>query len=326
MPTPSAPNLSENNDNVQSLFTPPSGGDITLRSSDGVDFLVHSTYLKLASSVFADMISTGTKKDTVLLTEDAVGVSYLLKFIYPNRLPLTIGPDALSICLAIVQKYDVGGALEIIDELIALDTLPHCKLLSSDPVRAHQLAVQFNLVKTKVAAAPLITPDRVDFCDLDKVSEHAQKYSSRRLICLMNIQAMRAKVLSDVLFRFDKEPVLPDAYDPDLYHALSCDECQGNARRQEVYRKLPPSWALAWVRFVYDTLLISSEPLAKFGHLFQSTILQEFNRREDVCQECLSDFKKASFSSQGPQFDRWAQAIKEVLETKFAKLELVYAL
>ncbi|EUC67505.1 BTB/POZ domain protein, partial [Rhizoctonia solani AG-3 Rhs1AP] len=320
----SAPNLAGGNNNAQSLFTPPGGGDITLRSSDGIDFPAHSTHLKLASSVFADMISTGTKKDTVQLAEDATGVSYLLRFIYPNRLPLTIGPDALSVCLAVVHKYDVGGALEIIDELIVLDTLPH-KLLSPDPLRAHQLATQFNLAKTKVAVAHLITLDRVDFCDLNKVLEHAQKYSSRRLVYLMNIQAMRAKVLSDVLFRFDKAPILPE-HDHNLYRSLSCDECRGNADRQEGYRKLPPSWVLAWVRLIYDTLLVSSEPLEEFGHLFQSTILQKFNKREDVCQDCLSDFNKESYSSQGPTFDRWAQTIKQLLETEFAKLELVYAL
>ncbi|KAG8685308.1 hypothetical protein FRC11_010798 [Ceratobasidium sp. 423] len=323
MSSNSVSNVPGGNNSSQSLFTPPSGGDLNLRSSDGVDFLVHSTYLKLASSVFADMISTGTREDTVQLTEDTVGVSYLLRFIYPNRLPLTISPDMLSVCLAVVQKYDVGGALEIIDELIVLDTLPY-KLLTSDPVRLHQLAVQFNLIKSRTAAARLITADRVDFCNLNKVSEHAQKYSSRRLIYLMNLQAMRAKLLSDVLLRFDQAPILPTEPTPNLYLDLSCGRCQSGASTKELFKKAPPTWVLAWARLVYQTLLISPGPLTDSDYLFQSTILEKFRGRVDVCQVCLSGYRV--YPVQGPKFDRWAQAIKEVLEAQLAKLELVYAL
>ncbi|KAG8685307.1 hypothetical protein FRC11_010797 [Ceratobasidium sp. 423] len=119
-----------------SPFKPPSGGDLTLRSSDGVDFLVHSTILKFASSVFSDMITTGTTKDTVELTENARDVSYLLRFIYPNRFPVAISLNELSNCVLVAQKYDVEGALEIIDELIAMDGSPH-KPISSDPMRAY---------------------------------------------------------------------------------------------------------------------------------------------------------------------------------------------
>ncbi|KAH7344031.1 hypothetical protein B0J17DRAFT_645087 [Rhizoctonia solani] len=301
--------VSGGNNLTQPHFTPPGGGDITLRSRDGVDFLVHSTQLQLSSSVCCP------------LTEDATGVSYLLRFIYPNRLPLTISPDILSICLAVVQKYDVGGALEIIDELVTLDTTPH-KLLSSDPIRAHRLAAQFNLVKTKVESARLITADRVDFCDLNKVPELAQKYSSLGLVYLMNIQAMRAKVLSDVLFRFDRAPVRPSNSDPDMYWNLICVPCQNGNRG--TLKKTPPSWVLAWVQFVYEILLVSCEPFAKSDYLFQASILEKFKGRGDVCQPCLSDFE--THSPQRPAFDRWAGFIREVLEAQLGKLEFVYAL
>ncbi|CEL59321.1 hypothetical protein RSOLAG1IB_03254 [Rhizoctonia solani AG-1 IB] len=309
---------------TQSVLVPPGGGDTTLMSSDGVEFLVHSTHLKLASSVFADMLTVVTEQDTVELTEDAIALSYLLRFIYPNRLPLTIGPDVLPICLAVVQKYDIGGALDLIDELIALDTSPH-KLLSSDPIRIYQLARQFNLVKTKAVAAPLITADRVDFCDLDKVQEFAQKYSAPRLVSLMNIQAMRAKVLSDILFKFDSKPVRPTESMSSLYWGLSCVKCRTkNKEDQRPLVKILPSWVLAWVRLVYETLNISSEPIAKTDYLFESSILEKFKGREDVCQLCLSDFAK--YPGQGPKFNLWAKEIKKVLEAQLTKLELVYAL
>ncbi|KAH7344032.1 hypothetical protein B0J17DRAFT_645088 [Rhizoctonia solani] len=118
---PSAPNAPERTSNTQSLFKPPGGGDLTLRSRDGVNFLVHSTILKFASSVFHDMIATHTTK-TIELTENTSDISNLLGFIYPNRLPLTIGPEMLPGCLEAVQRYGVEGAIEIIDELASLDT------------------------------------------------------------------------------------------------------------------------------------------------------------------------------------------------------------
>ncbi|QRW15814.1 The BTB (BR-C, ttk and bab)/POZ (Pox virus and Zinc finger) domain [Rhizoctonia solani] len=155
---------------TQSLFTPPRGGDLTLRSSDGVEFLVHSTILKFSSSVFDGMIATGTTKDTVELTENANDVSYLLRFVYPNKFPVSISLDELPSCLLVVQKYDIEGALEIIEEIILLDGSPH-RLLSSEPIRTYQLAVQFNLAKTKAAVAPLVAIDQTNFCDLSKLSE-----------------------------------------------------------------------------------------------------------------------------------------------------------
>ncbi|KDN48047.1 hypothetical protein RSAG8_03063, partial [Rhizoctonia solani AG-8 WAC10335] len=318
MPPP-APNASVGNNNPQSLFTPPRGGDITLRSSDGVDFLVHSTILKFASSIFNGMIATRTPMTTMELTESASDVSNLLGFIYPNKLPLTISPDMLPGCLQAVRKYDVEGAIEIIDQLIALDTPPH-KFLSSDPVRAYQLAARFNLVKTRAAAMPLVMASPVDFCDLNKAPELVQKYSSPGLVYLMNIQAMRAKLLSDILFRYDKAPIQP--LDSDMYWELSCTRCRGSTR--ELFKMIPPSWALGWVRLIYEALLTSSEPLAKSNHLFRSTSLKQLEKQPSVCQSCLRDF--VTIEDQRQIFDRWAQAIKDVLEAQLAKLELVYAL
>ncbi|KAG8750045.1 hypothetical protein FRC11_010809 [Ceratobasidium sp. 423] len=321
MSSPSAPNVPTGNNNAQPLFTPPSGGDLTLRSRDGVDFRVHSMILKFVSSVFEDMITTRTTGTPIELTENANEVSYLLGFIYPNRLPLTIDPDMLPGCLTAVQKYDVRGATELIDELITFDTPPY-KFLSSDPIRAFQLAIRFNLARTRSATVKLIMADRVDFCDLDKASELARKYSSQGLVHLMNVQAMRAKLLSDVLFVFDNGPIQPPEFDPSMYWNLSCGKCR--AGNKEVIKKVPPSWMLAWARLVYETLLISPGPLTDSDHLFQSTILEKFQGRVDVCQVCLSDYK--AYPGQRPKFDRWAQAIKEVLEAQLAKLELVYAL
>ncbi|CCO31662.1 hypothetical protein RSOLAG1IB_03253 [Rhizoctonia solani AG-1 IB] len=271
MPCP-APNSSRT-DVAESLFVPPSGGDLILRSRDDTDFLVHSTTLEFTSPVFGDMIASWDTETTIALPETASEVSCLLRFIYPNRLPLTTGSDAIPGCLEIVQKYKVGGAIEIIDELISINAPAH-DILSSDPARAYRLSMEFGLVKTKAAAIPLVMAEGDDFCDLDQVEELTQKYSSLGLTCSMNIQAMRTKLLSDVLFRFDRAPIQPTEASSDVFYPLSCGSCQIGNRK--VFRSIPPSWALAWLRLVYEALLVSSEPLEESGSLFQSTVLRKF--------------------------------------------------
>jgi hypothetical protein len=308
---------------AESLFVPPSGGDLILRSRDDTDFLVHSTILEFTSPVFGDMIASWDTETTIALPETASEVSCLLRFIYPNRLPLTTGSDAIPGSLEIVQKYKVGGAIEIIDELISINAPAH-DILSSDPARAYRLSMEFGLAKTKAAAIPLVMAEGDDFCDLDQVEELTQKYSSLGLACLMNIQAMRAKLLSDVLFRFDRAPIAiqPTAAGSGIYYLLSCRDCRSG--NEEVFPLIPPSWVLAWLRLVYEALLISSEPLETSGSLFQSTVLRKFRGRKDVCQSCLGDFE--GFGDQGLVFDEWAQKIREALEARLARLELVYSL
>ncbi|KAF8681127.1 BTB/POZ domain [Rhizoctonia solani] len=324
MPLPSL-NASIEIDRAELPFVPPSGGDIILRSRDGTNFLVHSTILKFTSPVFEDMISSRTTTNTIELPETANEISYLLRFIYPNKLPLTIGPGMIPSCLAAVQKYRVGGAVEIIDELISLDiNTPAHELLSSDPTRAYQLALRFNLAKTKAAAAPLLIAEEVDFCDLDNIAELTQKYSSLGLACLMNIQAMRTKLLSEVLLRFDRAPVKPTGSNFNMYYDLSCGPCRADRDESEWFKSTPPSWALAWLRLVYETLSTSSKPLEKSDYLFQSTILKKFQGKGDVCQGCLGDFER--INHQKSTFDAWAQGVKRVLEIQLARLKLVYAL
>ncbi|KAF8708991.1 Broad-Complex, Tramtrack and Bric a brac, partial [Rhizoctonia solani] len=324
MPLPSQNAPTEIN-SVEPPFVPPSGGDLILRSRDGTNFLVHSTILKFTSPVFEDMIVSRTTMNTIELPETANEISYLLRFIYPNKLPLMIGPDMIASCLAVVQKYSVGGAIEIIDELISLDmNTPAHKLLSSDPARAYQLALRFNLTKTRAAAAPLIMAEGVDFCDLDTIAELTQKYSSLGLACLMNIQAMRAKLLSDVLLRFDRAPIKPTGPNFNMYYALSCSPCRTNKYESESFKSTPPSWALAWLRLVYETLATSSKPLEKYDYLFQSAILKKFQEKGDVCQRCLGDFERVD--QQKSTFEAWAQGIKRILEIQLARLKLVYAL
>jgi hypothetical protein len=266
------------------------------------------------------MITTGTTKDTVELTENANGVSYLLRFVYPNKFPVSISLDELPNCLLVVQKYDIEGALEIIEEIILLDGSPH-KPLSSDPIRIYQLAVQFNLTKTKAAVAPLVATNETNFCDLSKLSELSRTYPSLKLIRIMNLQAMRSRVLSDVLFNFRSEPMLPKG--EDFFFDLSCSICWHYARYRDATigcRQLPTTWSLAWARLAYDTLLASTIDSADF--LFQVTVLQKFADDREVCKSCLSGI----MSSYRSRFESWVGGVKESLKLQLDKLEPLYSI
>ncbi|THG95434.1 hypothetical protein EW145_g7959, partial [Phellinidium pouzarii] len=92
-----------------------SDADITLESSDGVRFRVHSLILRLSSEVFAGMIAIprvpsheSTKGDIVHLTEKSDITLALLDSIYPRRSPPQLEPFSFVLRLATAaDKYDI---------------------------------------------------------------------------------------------------------------------------------------------------------------------------------------------------------------------------
>ncbi|KAG8785446.1 hypothetical protein FRC12_017558 [Ceratobasidium sp. 428] len=99
-----------NNQLEHEYFQAPPGGDVTLCSTDGVKFCVHSAILSVASSVFRDMLAVGTagKDQVVDLTEDGKTLSLMLDFIYPvHKTPTILERTILHSYLEVARKYDL---------------------------------------------------------------------------------------------------------------------------------------------------------------------------------------------------------------------------
>lgn len=90
-------------------------GDLTLISSDGTRFLVHSVIMSEASEVFANMFEmpqpaeASQKPAEVMLAEDAQTLQLLLQWIYPlpSRSPPPGSLEEFSPLFAVAKKYDV---------------------------------------------------------------------------------------------------------------------------------------------------------------------------------------------------------------------------
>lgn len=314
---------------LDDIFHPPPGGDVMLRSTDGAEFLVHSIVLALASSVFEGLSVVGTNKDTVDLSETADTVSLMLRFIYPNSKPPTMtGFEMLLRCLHIAQKYDLQSMLDTLDEQLSTNTTPQ-SLLHLSPSNIHALALQFNLPKAKLAAAPLVLTNELDFCNPSILKKAVNSHSPASLIRLTAIQGTRARILADVLFQFYKWPIAPGEDKDNFFYEMSCEACQKWLRRcvksearEGLYDLNPPSWLLAWSTLVYETLLAT--PLEKSNHLFDARIMDRFKESRNVCQECLDDFWK--WDHQRTCFNLWAEDVKDELDSRLDSVRLLYTL
>ncbi|KAF8603550.1 hypothetical protein BDV93DRAFT_544716 [Ceratobasidium sp. AG-I] len=306
------------------IFRPPPKGDVTLRSSDSVEFQAHSAILNLASPVFEGLSVVGTAKDVVELSETAETISLMLRFIYPNeKTPIITSFEMFSKCLEAAHKYDLGGMLGTLDDQLAVNTHSQ-SLIQQDPLRAYGLSVQFSLPSTKAAATPLVVTSKTDFSDPQSLADLLKSHPSTSVVRLAAIQGTRGKMIADVLFQFHWPPNTFAAQQSNVLDRLSCDSCSkwlATCHHFNVRRQLP-SWVLAWINLTYQTLLHSS--LEQSVELFEWNILRKLQGEGGVCPQCLSGVLRSH--EKGKLFDGWSQIVKVHLEQRLEGLGHLYAL
>ncbi|KAJ7750748.1 hypothetical protein B0H14DRAFT_2541307 [Mycena olivaceomarginata] len=96
------------------------GGDVILRSSDGIDFYVYRIVLSLVSPIFEHMFSSPqpqSESDTlpvVQMAESAIILDRSLRFFYPGAEPVVDGLDQLcDILELLIGKYDAQSLVSL---------------------------------------------------------------------------------------------------------------------------------------------------------------------------------------------------------------------
>ncbi|KAI0329590.1 hypothetical protein GY45DRAFT_1226746, partial [Cubamyces sp. BRFM 1775] len=135
--------------------------DVIFRSSDAVDFRLHSALLSLASPVFRQMLEDRLAERTpgppakdgtaicygiIFVPEDSATLASLLRHVYPLTRPSPPSFSALKSLLAAAYKYDIAP-------LISAARLALLSYLPGEALRVFAVAHRFNLPAIRAAAA-----------------------------------------------------------------------------------------------------------------------------------------------------------------------------
>jgi hypothetical protein len=307
-------------------FQPPPGGDVSLKSSDGVLFIAHSTLLSLASPVFAGMISTATQSDVVELAEDSESVSVMLRYIYPPPFLHNNSLTLLDKALHMARKYQVDGITSII-EYSLLRPLDGESPMHADPIRVYAIATAYDLSEIRKAAIKLAETRFCDFGTTKGVRHLADVFpGSATALGLIGVHSVRTKALIDLLVLVENDAIAPliNSDDPET-KVMMCGPCfeKLNLEMEDgvFWHNYRPMWLYGWGLMAYSSL--TSKPLAECDHVFQVSSLDKLGELGKTCADCVNTVRS---TNDGAYFEGWAQGVKSKIEKVFNDAETLYTL
>ncbi|KAF8710616.1 Broad-Complex, Tramtrack and Bric a brac, partial [Rhizoctonia solani] len=305
-------------DPVFKPFQPPSGGDLTLRSSDGIEFRVHSLLLHIASTVFSDMFQVGTNNHQVVdLAEDSQTIGLMLEHIYPVKSPVIDTFDKLEMCLTVARKYDIKGMMGNLDAELRCGA--KSELVAGDPLRACVLADSFDLSEAgKVLArlvdwkTQLLTPEA-----LTRLKTLSPR--SELSVRLVGTQAARANILSEILFGFTQYPM-----NPSTSPARSIPICQNCDKIRSSTVVFVPSWMVHWSHSVYKILVTHDfKDLPPGCNFLDPELLPRLAQQPKVnasmvCAKCVGAAKASE------EYVIWVSRVRDVIDSRLRNLDHLY--
>ncbi|KAG9124979.1 hypothetical protein FRC07_009501, partial [Ceratobasidium sp. 392] len=293
------------------------GGDITLRSLDGVEFNVHSVVLSLASPVLGHMLEPNQPQPVIHFAETSNMLSFMLKFIYPRPPPSIPSLKVLGQGLYIAQKYHLEGMECRLRKELSVRDSPLS--IYSDPVGALAIATVYNLADEATLAASLVDKS-YNLQKADSLVKLAETTPSiARLVKAIGLPSARTSILIEVLFYFHQKPMLLTQHEAYMFLCTKCDKIYHNKARYGA-----PEWQARWAHWAFQEL--RTRNISEAGEIFKVEFFKiamdkgVVPLQDDICgcHTRIYDCKR--------EFEAWTATIREALVDRLKPLEALKSL
>ncbi|KAG8710265.1 hypothetical protein FRC11_004695 [Ceratobasidium sp. 423] len=284
------------------------GGDLILRSTDGLDFNVHSVLLSLASPVFSELLQIENRNEVIRFSENAEVLSLTLRFIYPRPTPIILSTDLLNHAMRVADKYQLDSMkIRLREQLVHVDSPVS---VYNNPLSVLYIASAHGFTAEAELAASLASR-RCDFGkgdDLKQLLDAAPIPATKSLVKLTGIPLVKTRILMEVLFCFERAPMTLYNGGSNLINALACVHCISIYKN--INRQSPPEWQMRWARWIFEE--IKDRQIAEWKDYFSHS---NFNRYYDTVVQCVC-INKVNGSAE--EFQSWANGVYEHLKYRLA--------
>ncbi|KAG9124978.1 hypothetical protein FRC07_009500 [Ceratobasidium sp. 392] len=294
-----------------------SGGDLTLRSLDGVEFSIHSVILSLASPVLAHMFNTGIHQKIIDVAETSEMLAFMLHSIYPRSPPPVLSLEILGKGLHLANKYQLKGMRYRLRKELSLKGSPIS--VFADPLGALAFATVHDL-PDEAALAASVASKSYDFCKTENLVKLAKTMPSiAPVVKMIGVPSARTLILVEVLFEFHKKPMLLSQ--PECFQFL-CGKCDKKYFDKAQYGA--PEWQARWAYWVFQEL--KSRSISESDKVFTLEFFKgamykgEISLQGDVCgcHVRIYNFKR--------HFETWTAGVREYLVMRLKALDPLDAL